>query len=114
MTTHKDAQTVNCIECGAAYRAARKDAEFCSSRCRIAHSNRRSERGRVLYDVFMINFYDRKFRAHLKAWTRASRLCMHWRIQDKAERDGRRSWRAPKKVAESTAWAETTIVKGAR
>ena len=113
MTAHTAPQTRTCIECGTAYRAARKDAEFCSSPCRIAHSNRRSERGKMLYDVLMINFYDRKFRALLDAWTRSSRLCAHWRRQDKAEREGRRSWRNPTKVAESTAWAEATVVKGA-
>lgn len=105
-----DHPTGDCVECGAAYQAKRKDAEFCGSACGLEFNKRRHLRGMVLYDLMMINRNERKLAKTMKVWFLITRLCMYWRDEDKDERAGRRSWRKPSKVLEATNWARSTVV----
>lgn len=100
----------HCIDCGAAFVPTRKDAEFCSAPCRTEFNKRRQLRGMILYDLMMINRNERKLAKAAKVWFLITRLCMYWRDQDKADRDGRRSWRKAEKVLEANAWARATVV----
>lgn len=81
-----------CRECGEATVSTRKPKEFCSDKCRMAHSNRRRMRGAEIYDLFMAMRYERALAAKLKVWTTMCQLAAEWRREDEAERGGRASW----------------------
>jgi hypothetical protein len=48
-----------CKECGAAFTAKKVEAKFCGQQCRLKFTNRRRDRGALLYDVLMNCRYDR-------------------------------------------------------
>lgn len=82
-----------CLECGEAFQKARSDAEFCSRKCVRAWNNRRMLRGAELYDLLMVQRYERDRATENKVWRTINRLAAHYRDEDKARRNGRRSWR---------------------
>lgn len=83
-----------CIECGAeiksrANRGGPKSV-FCSKACNMRFFNRRMKRGALLYDVYMASRYDRE--VNKSGITTMAQMASRWRDEDKAEREGRRSW----------------------
>lgn len=88
-----------CNECGADYQPRRADEFYCSIVCRKAFDNRRMVRGRDLYDLFMAMRYERGFAKTRGIWAIACRLAEMWRDEDKAQRDGRKSWSAAKVIS---------------
>lgn len=97
-----------CLECGEAFPRRRSDAEFCGRKCVRAWNNRRMTRGAELYDLLMVARFDRERATKFKVWRTINRLAAHFREEDKARRDGRRSWRRLRAVMESKIflWAE--------
>lgn len=92
-----------CAECGApflAHATLAKHAEFCGTECRKTFNNRRAMRGAVLFDLFMTLRYERKVAGKLNVWRMICRQAMDWRSEDKAEREGRKSWRNARAVLE--------------
>ena len=79
-----------CAECGGAFLAQRRTAEFCGTKCRQAFNNRRAERGRDLYVLVMSWRFDRA-RAG-EAQTLISKLAAHYKLEDQRTRVGRDSW----------------------
>lgn len=84
-----------CLECG---QAAPDKAKFCSGAHRQAFNNRRLQRGAELYDLFMAHRFDRKNAQDLRVLQAMNRMASLWNEEDKAERDGRRSWRPTRDV----------------
>lgn len=82
-----------CLECGEPFTAKRSGAEFCSRKCVRAWNNRRMLRGAELYDLLMVQRYERERATANKVWRTINRLAAHYRDEDKARRGGRRSWR---------------------
>ncbi len=88
----------HCRECGAKFKATRRDAEFCpGASCRRDWNNRRQQRGAELYDLFMTIRHERRLTEKMKedgfnSWTTACRLAMHWKDEDERDRGGRRSY----------------------
>ena len=105
-----DPQIKQCVECGRDFQAKRFDATFCQFDCGSEFNKRRQLRGMIMYDLMMINRYERKMAKKAKVWFLLTRLCMYWRQEDYDKRDGRRSWRDPKRVIEANAWARSTVV----
>jgi len=97
-----------CLECGEPFQRARSDAEFCSRKCVRAWNNRRMVRGAELYDLLMVQRYERDRATENKVWRTINRLTAHFRDEDKAKREGRRSWRRLSAVKEGKIflWAE--------
>lgn len=87
-----------CNECGSCYQPRRCDEFFCSTPCRKAFDNRAMVRGRELYHLFMVMRYERGTAKLLGIWAIMCRMATAWREEDNAERNGRKSWQAPKKV----------------
>jgi hypothetical protein len=58
-----------CLECGEPVQAARADAEFCCAPCRMAFANRRAARGAELYDLFMLQRFERATAKRVGAWS---------------------------------------------
>lgn len=89
-----------CAECGEAFESADTKAEFCCTAHRQAFNNRRIQRGGELYDLFMACRYDRDLARTWRAMTMLYRMAQEFRAQDVAERQGRKSWRHPKRILE--------------
>ena len=90
-----------CAECGSpfvAHATLARRAEFCGPGCRSAFNNRRSTRGVVIYDLFMALRYERKLAKKLGVWRQLCRLARDFRAEDHAQRESRKSWRAPATV----------------
>jgi hypothetical protein len=84
-----------CLECGTPLPAASASSEFCAKACRKAWHNRRAIRGAELYDLFMATRFDRATAKALHLWRIINRLASMFREEDRKERGGRMSWRAP-------------------
>lgn len=97
-----------CLECGEAFHRGPRAAEFCSRKCVRAWNNRRMVRGAELYDLLMVTRFDRDAAHRFKVWRTVNRLASVFRDEDKAARDGRRSWRRLRAVMEGKPflWAE--------
>jgi hypothetical protein len=79
-----------CRECGAAFKARRASAEFCSKTCRADFHNRRARQGADLFDVLMAWRFDR---ANAKGLlTLLCRMASAFKADEKRDRDGRPSW----------------------
>lgn len=65
-------------------------------------------RGAEIYDLLMIARYEREAATKNKVWRAINRLAAKYRDEDKAERDGRRSWRRLRAIIETKVflWAE--------
>lgn len=81
-----------CLECGQPFEPRNRDQHCCSKACRNAFDNRRGERGRALYDLFMPLRYEREAATKEKAWSLMTAMAADWRAQDQRQRQGRRSW----------------------
>ena len=90
----------HCDECGVAFVAKAHHGDFCSTECRKAFNNRRALRGAELYDLFMCLRHDRPIAKALHAWRLICRMAAQFRAEDRAEREGRKSWRPARKVIE--------------
>lgn len=89
----KHTYQLTCCECGAVFGTDTRRMIFCRAECRTAHTNRRNQRGLILYDFFMQLLYRR---ANAKGiWSAMCRIAEEWREEDKEEREGRPSWKDP-------------------
>jgi hypothetical protein len=105
-----------CAECGKGGEemvSTRKPKTFCSSACRMAHTNRRRERGAELYDLFMALRYERELANKLGVWTMICKLAAEWVAEDARERGGRKSWGNWRKWIEVNGVRLSAIVVGA-
>ncbi len=84
-----------CAECGA---DASRAASFCGDACRHAFNNRRRVRGAEIYDLFMALRFERRLGTALGLFQAICRLASDFRAEDRASRDGRKSWRHPRTV----------------
>lgn len=98
MKTASKYQSRACNECGNTYTPRRCDEFFCSTKCRKDFDNRAMVRGRDLYHLFMTLRYERGAAKLLGVWAIVCRMAMEWRKEDEAERNGRKSWMAPKRA----------------
>ncbi|ACL61581.1 hypothetical protein [Methylobacterium nodulans] len=87
-----------CLECGAPYEAAARHSGFCSTACRQAWNNRCLQGGAEVYDLFMALRFQRPHARALKLLSALNRLALLYREEDRRERAGRPSWRAPEAV----------------
>lgn len=99
-----------CCECGTAYEAVKVEAAFCSEPCRKAWNNRRAVRGAELYDLFMALRFDRQTATLLKVWKLLNRLAAIYRAEDKRDRAGRLSWRAPAAILERRPYLRADVL----
>lgn len=95
-----------CTECGEMHA---RDGTFCSTRCRMAFNNRRLQRGAELYDIYMAYRFERELAGKLGLWQVAHRLVSNFRNEDKALRDGRKSWRNPRIVLEERPYLKAIV-----
>ncbi|TPM06972.1 transcriptional regulator [Mesorhizobium sp. B2-3-7] len=95
-----------CLECGG---PRSPKAEFCSAGCRTDFNNRRKARGAELHDLYMAHRFDRANAKTAGVLQAMNRMASNWREEDKARRDGRRSWRATSEVL-----AERPYLRGIR
>lgn len=80
-----------CLECGLEFKPKRK-GEFCGRPCYQAWTNRRLQRGAILYDLFMAVRHDRAEATKAQAWTIMCNCARAFADGDQARRGGRRSW----------------------
>lgn len=71
---------MTCCECGGGYEANSLNQIFCGRECRNNYSNRRNQRGAILYDIFMEMRYRRNGAKGL--WSIMCRLAEEWREED--------------------------------
>ncbi|WP_341874477.1 hypothetical protein [Methylobacterium nodulans] len=90
-----------CLECGQPYGAAARHPGFCSTACRQAWNNRRLQCGAEVYDLWMAFRFQRPLARALKLLSALNRLASLYREEDRRERAGRPSWRAPEVVLAS-------------
>lgn len=90
--------TTECLECGEPFEAGPRRPKFCSRPCNGQFNNRRAVRGADFYDLVMIIRFERGLATQFKLWRTLNRLARHYRDQDEAERDGRKSWRPLKAI----------------
>jgi hypothetical protein len=81
-----------CCNCGTLINKTDWRARFCGTRCKREFNNRQATRGATAYPFIMAMRYDRSEAAKHKAWGTLCQLAAQWRDEDKAEREGRRSW----------------------
>lgn len=103
-----------CLECGVPFASGVAGAEFCGNACRMAFNNRRSKRGAEIYDLLMALRHDRHTATVLKVWTLLSRCAAIYREEDRAERDGRRSWRHPSEILARRPYLKAEILRPSR
>lgn len=82
----------NCCSCGMHIDKTDYRARFCSMECKRSFNNRQAVRGATMYPFIMTMRYDRTEATRLKAWGTLCDLATKFRDEDKAEREGRRSW----------------------
>jgi hypothetical protein len=99
-----------CCECGVILKLRRPGADFCGAPCRTAFHNRRKERGAELYDLLMLHRFERAIAKDMGAQSLMNRMASVWREEDKARRDGRRSWTKARATAERLARFRATRV----
>jgi predicted nucleic acid-binding Zn ribbon protein len=97
-----------CLECGG---PCETKGEFCSRACRDDFGNRRKRRGEKLYDLFMALRWDRENATRLGVWRTLNRMSSDFRAEDRAERDGRRSWRRPSEVLADRPDLKSVVVR---
>ncbi|WP_157182209.1 transcriptional regulator [Methylobacterium sp. WSM2598] len=90
-----------CLECGVAYETISRHSSFCSTGCRNDWNNRRLQRGAEIYDLWMAFRFQRPLARALNLLSCLNRLAHLYRQEDRAERAGRASWRAPEAVLAS-------------
>jgi hypothetical protein len=84
------ARNIRCRWCGEVATVHSHKALFCSEKCNTAFNRLRTKRGAAMYDMIMSGRFEReKFPHYL---TSVSQLAREYRDEDKAERDGRKSW----------------------
>lgn len=103
-----------CLECGEPFAATRADAEFCCKACRQTFGNRRLQRGAELYDLFMLQRFERPEATRIGAWSLMCRAASQWRSEDQARREGRRSWTGAAKLLDRLAHLHAVVVHRAR
>jgi len=81
-----------CRNCGKSLENNKPYAVFCCQDCRKGWNNRRQLRGAELYDLMMVMRYDRGFAKEIGAFQIMCAMAAAFRQDDKAERDGRRSY----------------------
>lgn len=85
-----------CRECGKDYELrtgrGRPNRIFCQRSCSVAHSNRRAQRGALIYDLMAIMRYQRADATRLGIWATLCRVMQEFRTEDTDMRDGRQSW----------------------
>jgi hypothetical protein len=81
-----------CCNCGMLINKTDHRARFCSTGCKRSFNNRQAVRGATMYPFIMAMRYDRAEATRLKAWGTLCDLAAKFRDEDKAEREGRRSW----------------------
>ncbi|WP_084368962.1 transcriptional regulator [Rhizobium sp. RU36D] len=86
-----------CLECES---ETQKTGDFCCDACRAVFNNRRKARGAEIYDLYMAHRFQRNLATQLKLMSRINRLASIYREEDRAMRNGRRSWRRPQDVLE--------------
>ncbi|WP_062220603.1 hypothetical protein [Aureimonas sp. D3] len=82
-----------CLECGCDLAPGPKDREFCCAGHRATWNNRRLQRGAALYDLWMAHRWQRSEAQAAGLFQALCRLVSDYRAEDRAEREGRRSWR---------------------
>ena len=82
-----------CLECGCDLAPGPQDREFCCAGHRSAWNNRRLQRGAALYDLYMAHRFQRADAQAAGVFQAINRLASDFRAEDRAEREGRRSWR---------------------
>lgn len=97
----RPARVCICLNCGESFERGRKPAEFCSRKCANLWNNRRLTRGAELYDLLMIQRFDRDEATKHKVWTALTRLTRQYRDEDIRERGGRRSWRRLRSIIDN-------------
>ena len=103
-----------CFECGRPFTASVSGAEFCGPACRMVFNNRRAKRGAELYDLFMALRHDRATATLFKVWRLLNRLAAIFRVEDRMQRDGRRSWRHPSAIIERRPYLKAERIAPAR
>ncbi len=105
-----------CLECGAPLLVCVQARGFCDARCRAAWNNRRKLRGAELYDLYMAHRWERAEAAELGVFQAINRLASEYRAEDRAQREGRRSWRRPGDVLAERPYLKSikTQVRGGR
>lgn len=84
---------IKCQWCGEAATVNSHKAKFCSETCNTAFNKNRTKRGTALYDLLMAGRFNRESsKGYL---TYLSQLAREYRDEDKALRDGRKSWVTP-------------------
>jgi len=84
-----------CLECGA---ECLSKGDFCCNACRFSFNNRRKARGIEFYDLYMAHRWERDTAKRLGVLQAMNRLASDFRAEDRADREGRRSWRRPAEV----------------
>lgn len=97
-----------CLECGA---PRSRTADFCSKSCRSDFNNRRKARGAELYDLYMAHRFQRSVALDLGVFQAINRLASNFREEDRAERDGRRSWRKPEAVLGERPYLKSIVTR---
>lgn len=100
----------DCMECGGSCAPAKQPRDFCSATCRQTFNNRRMQRGAEIYDLLMAIRYQRDRATDMKLWRWLNRLAKKFRDQDNAERQGRKSWRAPELVLRRHAYLKADVL----
>ena len=84
------ARRIRCRECGVVATVYSHKAIFCGLACAKAFNVRRQKRAVLAYDIVMSGRYERKL---FPGWmVKLCQLALEWREEDRAERDGRKSW----------------------
>lgn len=107
--SRRPARLCRCLNCGEAFTPARQlRADFCGRACNSAWQNRRLRRGALIYDLLMILRFQRSIASTFKIWRTMNRLASFFRDEDKARRNGRRSWRTIQSIKDERPdlWAE--------
>lgn len=100
-----------CAECGEPFKSQRRKAEFCSKECRMAHNNRRRDRGAMLLDLYVHTRFNRQKAGERGLKTMIDRMIGNWVAEDREA--GRRSMRPIDEVVQA-AVSHTSKVYGHR
>lgn len=99
-----------CLECGDPFERA-SGREFCAPKCRKDWNNRRMKRGAELYDLYMAHRFDRSTALELRVFQAINRMASNFRLEDRAERAGRQSWRRPGAVLEERPYLRSVTTR---
>lgn len=72
-----------CGECGVEFIAKDRRAEFCGTPCRVAHTNRRRDRGAMLYDMYVHLRFNREAATEEGLRTLIDRMVGNWVEEDR-------------------------------